>query len=478
MKKIRTLLALLASLSVSSPGFAAEPSVFKSTAEDQTGVEVTVYNSNLGLIKDLRSVKLPPGQGELQFMDVASAIMPVTVHAKSLNRPDDFSVLEQNYEYDLISGAKLLEKYVGKHVKLVEWKQFQDRKDTVDAVLLSNNNGPIYQIGNEIYLSHPGVPVLPELPENLIAKPTLTWVYRSDAPEPHQLEVSYLTSNINWNADYVLTLDQKDITSDLSGWVTVNNQSGATYKDAKLKLVAGQIHRAQDRRFAQAPYEMEGRAMKMAAADAGFQEQGFFEYHIYDLQRPTTIKDRQTKQISLLEATGASVQKEMRVYGVEGYFYSRTMQEIPKQTVKVFVKLKNSKENRLGMPLPGGVVRVYKKDGQGKLQFIGEDRLEHTPKDEEIDLEIGEAFDVVAERKQTDYKQLSSSLHESEWEITLRNHKEEEVTVGLIEPLYGNWKVISNSHPYTKVDAFTIRYDVKVPKDGEVKVLYRVQVGL
>ena len=478
LKLFRTRsLAALGMMCMPAVALAADSPVFKSTAEDQTAVEVTVYNSNMALIKDVRKVQLPAGEGELRFMDVASSIMPVTVHVKSLNQPDAFTVLEQNYEYDLMSPAKLLDKYVGEKIKLIEWKEYQDRKDTVEATLLSTNNGNIYRIGNEIYLGHPGVHVLPEIPENLIAKPTLMWLYGSQAKEPHTLEVSYLTNNMTWAADYVLVLNQTDTAGDLAGWVTVDNQSGAAYKSAKLKLVAGEVHRAPPKGARPEAY-YDDRPLTSKMAQEGFVEQAFFEYHIYDLQRPTTIKENQTKQIGFLEAGGAKTEKELLVHGIRSYFTYRYEEQMEKQPVKVYVKLKNSKENQLGMPLPEGVVRVYKKDLQGQLQFIGEDRVEHTPKDEEVKLEIGEAFDVVAERKQTDYKQITSGLHESEWEITLRNHKEEEITVGIVEPLFGNWQVISNTHPYTKVDAFTLRFDVKVPKDGEVKVVYRVRVGL
>jgi len=210
-----------------------------------------------------------------------------------------------------------------------------------------------------------------------------------------------------------------------------------------------------------------------------FEEKPFFEYHIYDLQRKTTVKDNETKQISLLEATGVKTQKEFLFYGTRNYFTMRfNEREKQKQPVNVYIKYNNSKNNNLGMPFPAGIMRLYKKDDKGSLQFIGEDKIEHTPKDEEIRLKIGEAFDVTAERVQTDYKQITTRLHESEWEITLRNHKEEDITVGIVEPLFGNWQVIDSSHTYKKVDAYTIRFDVKVPKDEEVKVKYRVKIGL
>jgi hypothetical protein len=454
---------------------AAGQIVSKSTVDDQVAVQVTVYNNNLGLIKDTRKVVLPSGEGELRFMDVASYIMPVTVHTKSLNRPDDFSVLEQNYEYDLMNADKLLDKYVGKKIKLMDWNEFQDRKEVVEAILLSNNQGQIYKINDEIYLGHPGYKVLPEIPENLIAKPTLMWLYENKSKKPHELEVSYLTKNITWKADYIVVLNKDDTSADISGWVSLDNRSGATYRNAALKLVAGEVHRVKERIYEDRVYAME---MSKKVGARRFEEKPFFEYHIYDLQRKTTIKDNQTKQVSLFEAIGARIHKELLVYGVQSYFTRRYRDQSPKQPVDVYIKFRNSQDNSLGMPLPAGIMRLYKQDSDESLQFIGEDRIEHTPKDEEVRLKVGEMFDVVAERIQTDYRQITTRLYESEWEITLRNHKKEDITVGVVEPLFGSWSVISNNYPYKKVDAFTIRFDVTVPKDGEVKVKYRIKVGV
>jgi hypothetical protein len=461
------VLLLLTGITAAHPGL-------ESDIKDRIAVEVTVYNNNLGLIKDTRKVILPVGQGELRFMSVASHIIPVTVHAKSLNAPQGFNILEQNYEYDLMNADKLLDKYVGKKIKIIDWNKFQDRKETVEAVLLSNNQGQIYKINAEIFLGHPGIKVLPELPENLIAKPTLVWLYDNTSRKAHNLEVSYLTKNITWKADYVLILNQKDTSADISGWVTLDNKSGTTYKEARLKLVAGEVHTVEDKLIGKL-YALEARAKARAPE---FKEKGFFEYHIYDLQRKTTIKNNQTKQVRLLESSNIGVEKEFLVYGSKTYFTRRHREQKPKQPVNVNIQFKNAKENNLGMPLPAGVMRLYKEDDGGSLQFIGEDRIEHTPKDEDVKLKIGEAFDVAAERIQTDYRQITKGLHESEWEIKLKNHKDEEITVAIVEPLFGNWSVVSSSHPYKKVDAFTIRFDVKIPKDEKVKVTYRVKVGL
>jgi hypothetical protein len=409
-------------------------------------------------------------------MDVASRINPVTVHVKSVSDPGLFAVIEQNYEYDLMNEKKLLDKYVVKKIKIIDWNKYQDRKEQVEAELLSNNQGQVYRIGGEIYLGHPGIKVLPELPENLIAKPTLTWLYRNVCMRPQDLEVSYLTDGISWNADYVLVLNKDDTATDISGWVTIDNTSGATYDDAVLKLVAGKVNRAEvrtkDRAFAMKSMVME------EAGQPQFLEKAFYEYHIYNLQRKTTIKDRQTKQISLFEAAGVGIEKEFLVHGTKGYFTSRTRGDKIKNPVNVYVKFSNSQDNGLGIPLPEGIMRLYKRDEDGGQQFIGEDRIEHTPRNEEVKLKTGEAFDIVAERRQVDFRQLSSRLYESEWEITLKNRKNKDVVVGVVEPFFGNWQLIKNNHPYTKVDAFTVRFDVAVPKDKEVKVNYKVRVGI
>lgn len=480
MRLTLTALIVVAIVSYASVAICAEPAPAKSTADDQTSVEVTVYNDNLGLVKDTRRISLPTGQGELRFMDVAARIMPETVSVRSKNNSDALSVLEQNYEYDLLNQEKLLDKYVGKKIKLVDENYYTGKREVIDAELLSNNGQPIYRINNEIHLASRGIQVLPELPANLIAKPTLTWLYENTAKTPHEVEVSYLTDGISWKADYVLVVDKADTAADISGWVTLDNKSGATYKDARLTLVAGKVNRA---KRPQELYETDGRMYAMAAkAKSDFEEKSFFEYHIYDLQRKTTIKENQTKQLNLIEASGIKTVKEYLIYGVKSYWTFQYSPENPKQPVDVYMTFKNEKSNNLGMPLPAGVVRLYKADDKGSLQFAGEDKIEHTPKDEDVRLKVGEAFDVAAERRQTDFKVVTSSFtanvraYEAEWEVVIRNHKDADVTIGIIEPLFGSWKVISSSHKYKKLDAATLRFDVPVGKDKEVKVKYRVRI--
>ncbi len=443
-----------------------------STIDDQQAVEVTVYNSNIGLVKDTRRLQIPQGEGELKFMDVASSILPYTVHIQSLDAPGSLTVLEQNYEYDLMDSAKLLDKYVGKNIKIMTISQ-DNKKDIVDATLLSNNSGQIYRINNEIYLGYPGYQILPEIPENLIAQPTLTWVYDNKSAGHQTVQVAYLTDNITWRADYIVVVNNEDTSANIDGWVTLDNKSGATYKNAKLKLVAGQVNRVQENvEYAQ----LANKAVMATAAVPQFQEQSFFEYHIYDLQRPTTIKDNQTKQVNLLQAEDVGIDKEYLVQGEQNYFYSNTSAGGPsKAPVNVYLKFKNSKANHMGMPLPSGILRLYKKDAQNSLEFVGEDSINHTPKDENVEIKAGEAFDIVAERRQTDFKQSYGSW-ETAWEVSIRNHKDSNVKVGIVEPMYGDWQVLESSVPYKKINATKIRFDVDVAKDQEVKVTYRVLV--
>ncbi len=445
-----------------------------STLEDQTGLALTIYNVNLGLVKDKRQLRLGKGMGELRFMDVASQIIPTSVHITSLVDARSLTVLEQNYEYDLLRPASLLDKYVGREVKLYSKNPYTDEEETVTATLLSNNGSPIFKIGDEITFGYPGRIIFPRVPDNLISKPTLVWLLENDLTAPQRIEASYLTNGISWRADYVATLNDRDDRAGLSGWVTIENKSGATYRDAVLKLVAGDVNRikpVRDDRMAPRA-EM---ALKAAAAPQ-FKEEAFFEYHIYSLKRPATVKDKQTKQISLLQTEGIPVRKEF-VYRGAAYYYLNQHGEIASnQKIGVFVEIENKKENNLGMPLPKGTVRVYKHDSEGGLQFIGEDSIDHTPEKEKVTIKLGEAFDVVGSRKMTEWKKLSFNRYEAAYEVSLRNHKKEDIAVKVIEPIPGDWTMIDSSHEHRKTAAFTAEFMVPVAKDSETKLTYRVRL--
>ena len=466
----RIIFVLIISLTIANYISAAEP--VKSTLDDQKEIYITIYNSNLGLVKDVRDISLPRGISELQFMGVAEKINPTTVSIKSLIEPNSLSVLEQNYEYDLLNPTKLLDKYVGQQVKLIDKNYYTGEEKIYDATLLSNNQGAIYKIDNEIHINPSGRVILPGIPENLIAKPTLVWMLNNTLRRKQKVEASYLTDGINWKADYVAILNKDDTKSDLNGWVTIDNKSGAAYKDATIQLIAGDVHRVEAARPTAPLYRM----TMAEEAKVGFEEKAFFEYHIYTLGRKSTIKENQTKQISLLEASDIPIKKKLIFYGAQYSYRNRYGEPISNQKVGVYIDIENTKENNLGIPLPKGIVRVYKADHEGRLQFVGEDRIDHTPKDETIEVKMGEAFDVVGERTQTDWKKIASRVYEAAWEISLRNHKEEDVEVQVIEPIPGDWEVLNSSHSYEKIEAHTLKYTVKVPKDKEVKISYRVRM--
>ena len=450
----------------------SEPST---TLNDQTDLAITVYNSNIALVRDVRQLTLPAGIFRLKFQDIAATVNPATVHFRSLTEPDKLGVLEQNYEYDLLDPAKLLNKYVGREVTLV--RSYQDngttKREEIKATLLANNNGPVWKIGNDIVTGiYAESYRFPEVPENLYERPTLLWSLDNTGGRKHKVEASYLANNLSWNADYVLTVGRDDKAADLDGWVTLVNNSGTAFKNAKLQLVAGDLNRVAQ------PYAraMEVQNMAAAAKSAQFAQESFSEYHLYSLGRRTTIFDKESKQISLLGATAVPVEKIFVVEGQQFYYHNAQHPGSPlKDAVKVFYKFKNDEKSGLGMPMPAGNVRVYQSDSKGGVLFAGEDRIDHTPKDESLTIHIGNAFDVICERKQTDFKKISDRVYEMEFEITLRNHKDSPITVEVDEPIGGDWEMLSSTHKFTKTSAWAAQFHVPVVKDGTSVLKYRIR---
>ncbi|MFZ1204887.1 MAG: DUF4139 domain-containing protein [Candidatus Acidiferrales bacterium] len=448
------------------------------TEKDQTDLSVTVYNSNLALVRDVRQIHLQAGEVPLRFEDVAASIMPATVHFRSLTDPSKINVIEQNYEYDLLDPQKLLQKYVGREVTLVQHETDSGSTKWVEtkALLLSDNGSPVWKIGGEIVTGMTAESYrFPDLPANLYSQPTLVWTLDNRGADSQRVEASYLTNNMNWSADYVLNVSRDEKTADLDGWVTLVNDSGAAYDNAKLQLVAGDVHRTNQLR----DYVTKSMAVNEAVAAPApqFQQEGFSEYHLYTLQRRTSIQNNETKQISLLNGTNIPVEKYLQVEG-EPYYYRNPQgigNAIP-QPVKVFYRFKNDAKSGLGMPLPAGTVRVYQADSQGGTQFAGEDTINHTPKDEMLRIYVGNAFDVVCERKQMDFKRLAPDLFEMEYQITLRNHKDGPVTMEVREPVGGDWDVINSNYKWAKLDATTIGFEIPVDKDGTSTLDYRVRV--
>jgi hypothetical protein len=448
------------------------------TLNDQTDLNVTVYNSNIALIRDVRQLTVPTGVFRLKFEDIAATVNPATVHFRSLTDPEKLSVIEQNYEYDLLEPAKLLDKYVGKEVTLV--RSYMDngttKREEVKATLLADNNGPVWKIGNDIVT---GIYAegyrFPEVPANLFDRPTLLMSLDNGGGRKHQIEASYLASNLAWNADYVLTVAREDKAADLDGWVTLSNNSGTAFHNARLQLVAGDLNRVSESRMLARD---EIRAMKsMPSAAPQFQQENFSEYHLYTLGRRTSVEDKESKQISLLQGSGIPVEKLFVVNGQSFYYHNYQNPGSPlKDPVMVFYKFKNEERAGLGMPLPAGSVRVYQKDSKGGVLFIGEDHIDHTPKDETINVHIGNAFDIIAEHKQTDFKKIASNVYEMEFEVTLRNHKDTPITVQVNEPIGGSWEMLSSTYKFTKTAAFAAQFQVPLDKNGTSVLKYRVRV--
>ncbi|HXT61425.1 MAG TPA: DUF4139 domain-containing protein [Pyrinomonadaceae bacterium] len=456
----------------------AQTSEQTTTAKDRQSVNITVYNSNLGLVRETRRLNLPAGRIALRFADVTAQIRPETVHLASLLSPTALRILEQNYQYDLLNPAKLLDKFVGKEITLV-LRRYQNNSEIfepVQATLLSNNAGQVWRINGQIVINPTNIIEMrfPDVPKNLVATPTLVWDLENREAGTQTIEASYLTNGMNWKADYVLVVNADDTKGDVQGWVTLMNSSGATFEDARLQLVAGDVNRVSEQRnYAVA----DAMARKSAETESQFQEQGFFEYHLYTLQRPATIRDNETKQVSLLEAAGFDVKKEFVISGQRYYYsnYNNPGQPI-KEKVGVYVQFRNSQQNKLGMPLPAGTIRLYKRDATGNQQFIGEDKIDHTPKDEDVRVKVGDAFDIVAERKQTDYKVIARNVYEYAYEIKIRNHKDGPVTVIVNEPIGGDLEMVSSSFEAKKTAAFAAQFNVPVAKDGEATLSYRVRV--
>lgn len=451
----------------------------RSTLQDQQSVAVTIYNENLALVKDQRKVQLGSGQTALAFRDVSAGMRPETALLRSLTSPGKLSVIEQNFDFDLLTPGKLLEKYVGRTVSVVRTNPANGDDTTEQALVLSANEGVVLKIGNRIETGMPGRIVYSDVPDNLRDRPTLVMSLNNSGAAQQEVELSYLTGGLAWKADYVAELNAADDKLDLSGWVTLTNTSGATYRNAKLQLVAGDVNQVQDEMRFRDGLVLERKVM--AAPASQMAEESLMEYHLYTLDRPTTIAENQTKQVSLLTASAIPARKELLLRGANYYYHSSYGDLGQKMKVAVFVEFDNKEASHLGMPLPKGIIRVYKKDTAGNAQFVGEDSIDHTPKNEKVRIKLGESFDVTADKKQTDFKALpnpakGNSMYESAFEIVLKNAKKDAVVVKVQEPIPGDWKMLSASHKHEKAASNTAVWNISVPAEGSVKLSYRVQV--
>lgn len=449
----------------------------KSTTEDQQAIAVTIYNSDLALVKDQRKIKLNQGTNTLALRDVSAQIRPETALLRSLSNSGNFITTEQNFDFDLLTPQKLLEKYVGKTIRIAKTNTKTGEETIETATVLAANNGLVVKIGDRIETNPSGRIIYGNVPDNLRDRPTLVTQLQNKTAGEQSVELSYLTGGLGWKADYVAELNANEDAIDLSGWVTLTNTSGTSYHNAKLQLVAGDVNRVQQhmRPMVKA---MRADAM-MAEAAAPMAEESLLEYHLYSLERLTSILDNQTKQVALLSASNIPAKKTLVLNGSGEYFQFQQGDAEQKLKVGVFVEFENKEAAKLGLPLPQGIMRVYKKDSQGNAQFIGEDQIDHTPKNETVKLKLGNAFDVTARKKQTDFKNLSKAnkqtVYESAYEIVLKNAKKEHVTVTVQENISGDWKIVSENQKSNKISSHLVSWKVDIPAEGSYTLTYRVQ---
>ena len=480
MLKILTLNMMAASLIMFFPHGVAAPDGQKdekvTTALEQKEVAVTIYNGNLALVKDARRVKLERDFNKLAWRAVSAQMRPETAQLRNLTNPIGFSLQEQNFDFDLLTSEKLLEKYLGKEVTVIRTNPATGAEARETAMILATNGGTILKFADRIETGVPGRLVFPGVPENLRDKPTLVVSLINPVAGEQNLELSYLTAGLSWHADYVAELNERHDHLDFNGWVTLTNQSGVTYPNARLQLVAGDLNRVRQQPPISSNMSM---AVKMADAEE-IKQESLFEYHLYTLQRTTTLAENQTKQVALLSATSVPVRKEFLLTGAN-YYYSGQYDNIgQKLKVGVFVEFQNKGEG-LGIPLPKGIIRAYKKDKQGNAQFVGEDQIDHTPTNEVVRLKLGDAFEVTADRKQTDFQRLGgegryNAVFETAYQIVLKNAKKEAITVIIREPVPGDWTMVSESQPHTKAASGVAEWKVSVPAEGKATLIYRVRV--
>ncbi|MBI1806410.1 MAG: hypothetical protein HYR76_05100 [Ignavibacteria bacterium] len=469
-------------------------------AGERTSVDLTIYNQNLSLIREERTFSIAKGLSRVIVPDIPATIDGTSLHFSSLTDPLAVRVLEQNYQYDLVNQAKLLEKYIGKEVEFVRFNEDTKKEYAVTGKLLAAgfqaqpvsmlsqyiNSGMVAEINGKVEINPAGRLVLPSLPEGLILKPQLEWLVENTRPGEHKTEVSYLAGQLSWNANYVALLNADDTKLDLTGWVTVTNNSGTSFKGAGLKLVAGDINLVREEFNRYRPMLMDGAMAK--TEEPQFKQTELFEYKLYTLQRHTDVNDNETKQVELVSGKDVTSKKVFIYDGLadqwrswyNSYSYRNqgTFGQQSNTKVGVFVTLKNDKNSGLGIPLPKGKVRVYKRDEDKKEQFIGEDQIDHTPKDEELRLYLGNAFDIVGERAQTDFKSFASGrVVEETIQIKVRNHKETPAEVQIYEHpwRWSQWEITKSSTEWTKVDQTTIKFPVKIEKDGEKVVTYTIR---
>jgi len=479
MHKHTCLALLIVSIGLGGSFAQAAEAERGSTLKDQKQVAVTIYNQDLALVKDSRTVALESGENALAWRDVSARIRPETALLRNQSAPKGFYLIEQNFDFDLLTPQKLLEKHVGRKLRVIKTNPASGVETSEEATVLSVNDGVVLQFADRIESHPPGRLAFQTLPDNLRDRPTLVINLHTADAGSQDLELSYLTGGLSWKADYVAELSAKDDRLDLNGWVTLTNQAGTTFRNARLQLVAGDVNRVRDE-IAEFSYKSMPMPAPAVASAPRMSEESLFEYHLYSLDRPTTLADNQTKQVALLSASQVPVKKDFQLRGADYYYRSSQAEIGRKLKVGVFVEFEN-KGHGLGIPLPKGTLRVYKRDAAGNAQFVGEDRIDHTPKNETVRLKLGDAFDITADKKQIDFQKVAGTgrynyIYDAAFQIDLKNAKSEAVVVKVQEPIPGDWEVLSESHEHNKEAANLAVWNIPVPAEGKTTLTYRVRV--
>ena len=451
-----------------------------SNQQDQQALNLTVYNQDLALIRDTRRITLSQGMQDLAWRDVSAQMRAETALLNTTQvsaNQSSLRLLEQNFDFDLLTPQKLLEKQVGQKVQVIRSHPGNGTDSTEEATLLAANDGVVLQFADRIESHPPGRLAFQTLPQNLRDRPTLVMRLDAQTAGPQTLELSYLSGGLSWQADYVAELNNDETMIDLAGWVTLNNRSGTSYPKARLQLVAGDVQSIRN--------DMLDRARRaqpvMMAAVPAMQEETLFDYHLYTLDQPTDIKNNQSKQLALLNAYRIPVKKNYVLTTTADSFRNTARGSLQKLKVDSQIEFVN-RDGQLGIPLPRGTLRLYKKDTQGAGQFIGEDRIEHTPRNQTVRAKLGSAFDLTAERRQTDYKRLSAAApgqpeqSESAYSLTLHNAKDQAVKIRVIEAIPADWQILQESQPHSKTAAHEAQWEVSVPAGGQASLNYRVRI--
>ncbi|MCG6896510.1 MAG: DUF4139 domain-containing protein [Thiocapsa sp.] len=442
---------------------------------DQESLAVTIYNADLALVKDTRQVTLEQGENRLAWRNVSVRIRPETALLSETSGQLAFSLLEQNFDFDLLTPESLLDKYVGRTVQVIRSNDAGERT-VEDAIVLAASQGPVLRYADRIETRVVGHLAFPDVPDDLRDQPTLVLHLNAVSGGPGLFELSYLTGGLSWKADYVADLAAGGGHMDLNGWVTLTNESGIAYRRTQVQLVAGEVHQVVEA----LPRPMRARGLTVLNEAPMPEEESLAEYHLYTLPRPTDILNNQTKQVALLRAPAVPITRELVVRGQPHDYETRSADGWSKLPVVATLSFEN-RDGSLGIPLPKGVVRVYAKDSRGHAQFVGEDAIDHTPKNETVRVQLGESFDVTARRRQTELKKLAGTsaydyAYEAAFELEIKNAKDQPLSVKVLERIPGDWTMLHETQPHTKLASNLASWLIEVPAEGSTTLSWGVQV--